>query len=254
MLDTTVLTVKTERDVLILSVNGLYLVIGCDSAGAVGPYPLDQVKASGYLVGRLTARVALLEVVCTGATPVAVTDTLSVGGDVAEQFILGVLDEASEAGVPRDRITGSYEKNFKPVQTGVGVTAIGISTVKPRVGCSKPGDLLLLIGNPTTGEEVVEMYGKGLLPTVNLAKKLMGIRGVREVIPVGSRGVKHETWVLATDSSCKPVLKEEPVIFKSAGPSTALLASVSPDVVEEVRKVVNLPVRVVGRLETWVRS
>ena len=54
------------------------MVVGCDAAGGIGPKPLDKVKVSGYTLGRFTARVALMEVLAVGASPICLVNTLSV--------------------------------------------------------------------------------------------------------------------------------------------------------------------------------
>lgn len=125
------------------------MVIGCDSAGGIGPKPLDRVKVDGYTLGRFTARVALMEVLSTGAKPICLVDTLSVEPDpLGLEIIKGVKDEAKEAGLdPTLAVTGSSEKNIPVEQTGIGVTVIGIAEKGLlRIGLSKPKDVVMAIG------------------------------------------------------------------------------------------------------------
>ncbi|HHY18163.1 MAG TPA: alpha-ribazole-5-phosphate synthase, partial [Firmicutes bacterium] len=50
------------RDLTLVSLTeDCVLVIACDSAGGIGPKELDSVKVPGYVLGRFTARVALME-------------------------------------------------------------------------------------------------------------------------------------------------------------------------------------------------
>ena len=93
--------IKTLRDVLIFEFDrGRLIVVGCDSAGGVGPKPLDKVKVDGYTLGRFTARVALTEVLCTGAKPICLVNTLSVEPKpTGDQIVKGIKDEARRAGL-----------------------------------------------------------------------------------------------------------------------------------------------------------
>ncbi len=49
------------RDLTLVTLDeGRVLVVACDSAGGIGPKELDSVKVPGYVLGRFTARVALI--------------------------------------------------------------------------------------------------------------------------------------------------------------------------------------------------
>ncbi|NLN15929.1 MAG: alpha-ribazole-5-phosphate synthase, partial [Firmicutes bacterium] len=71
--------VRQLRDVTVIDMaDGSLLVVACDSLGAIGSKENDLVKVPGYVVGRMTSRVALLEVMSTGARPLVLINALAV--------------------------------------------------------------------------------------------------------------------------------------------------------------------------------
>lgn len=52
-------------------------MVSCDSCGGIGEKELDILKVPHRLVGQLTARVALMEIICTGADPKIMTVAIS---------------------------------------------------------------------------------------------------------------------------------------------------------------------------------
>lgn len=104
------------------------MLIATDAAGGIGPKMMDTVQAPAYVLGRFTARVALMEVIAGGGRPIAVIDACCVEPVPTGQEILrGILDEAALAGLTPEAVTGSFEKNVVTVQTGLGVTALALA-------------------------------------------------------------------------------------------------------------------------------
>jgi hypothetical protein len=229
------------------------MVIGCDSSGGIGPKPLDKLKVDGYTVGQFAARVALMEVIATGAKPVCLVDNLSVELDPTGLEILkGVTDEAVQAGLdPKLAVTGSAEKNFAVEQTGIGITVIGMSQKgKLRIGVSKAKDALVALGTPCVGAKVLAAEKQGYTCNITDLLKLLSLDYVHEIIPVGSEGIKREVNVLTESSG----LKFKPNdgcnldFEQSAGPATTLLASISISKIAYLERLFNKPVSLVGKL------
>jgi len=63
------------RDLLVFEATGS-LVIACDSIGGIGPKPADTIAADARTTAHFGVRVPLLEVLCAGARPIALVDTL----------------------------------------------------------------------------------------------------------------------------------------------------------------------------------
>lgn len=245
---------ETVRDVLIFETeHGEVMVIGCDSAGGIGPKTLDKIKVDGYTLGKFTARVALMEVLSTGAKPVCIVNTLSVEPEpTGNDIIRGVKDEAKEAGLdPKLAVTGSSEKNITVEQTGMGVTVIGMIRKEfLKIGLSKPKDVVAAIGVPCVGNEVVPAEKERKIADTSDNLKLLGINFIHGIIPVGSEGIVHEIKTIAKESTLKFKLPDQLKVDveKSAGPATVILASLPNSKFTELKKVIGKPISIVGYL------
>ncbi|MEW6662958.1 MAG: AIR synthase related protein [Bacillota bacterium] len=220
---------KQVRDLTLVEIEGTTLVIACDSAGAIGPKPMDRLPVSGELVGKLTAAVPLMEVMASGATPVTVINTLSVEmHPTGAGIIMGIRQAVAAAGLPLSILNGSTEENMSTQQTGVGVTVIGIA--KPsqlRLGSSRPGDLVYCLGKPLVGQEVLDFPDQ--TAGIDTVRSVLNLPGVHEILPVGSKGIGYELEQLAGTAGLNYELLETAHTMdlqKSAGPATCLLVSV----------------------------
>lgn len=246
--------IRQVRDLSIISLDNDYsLVVACDSAGAVGNKELDELKVSNYILGRFTARVALLEVVAAGAIPLLISDTLGVEMEPSgREIIQGIKDELKLLGLEEKvHITGSTEENFQPRQTGIGITVVGlVKTHQLKVGKAQAGLEILCFGYPKVGGEV--HLEDPELVNVATALDLLAYEGVKEMVPVGSKGILYEAQLLAGSSGCRLVLDPEcPLpLKKTAGPATCLLAAVEPPLVSLLQDKFTVPVTKVGRFES----
>ena len=243
--------IKTARDVSVFEINAdSFMVVGCDSAGGIGPKPLDKIKVSGYTLGRFTARVALMEVLAVGATPVCLTNTLSVEPDPTGFKILeGIKNEVKLARLDRSLvIIGSMEKTVAVEQTGIGVTVVGLASKNNlKIGLSKPDDLIVVVGRPSVKDEVLPAEECGEIADLEDLLKLMSCDFVHDVIPVGSQGIIHEVTVLAKDSGLRAKLElSEEEAKRSAGPATAVVVTVSKNALSKLSEMINKPIQVIG--------
>jgi hypothetical protein len=246
--------IKTNRDVLLFQLaHDEILVIGCDSAGGIGPNPLDKIKVNGFILGKFTARTALMEVLAVNAMPVCIVDALGVAPEPTGADILrGIRAEAEKAGLdPKLAVTGSTEKNIIVEQTGIGVTVIGTCRKgQLKIGTSLPGDVVAAVGIPSVGNEVLPAEKAGNIADSTDILKLRELPYVHEVIPVGSTGIAHELKTLAESSKLNyTIAKQQKVdVYKSAGPATVALASLPENNVANLMRQVNKPVNVIGHL------
>jgi len=245
------ITIKTAQDVSVFEVNAdLVMVVGCDSAGGIGPKPLDKVKVSGYTLGRFTARVALMEVLAVGATPVCLTDTLGVESDpTGFEIVEGIKSEVQLARLDRFLvIVGSMEKTVAVEQTGIGVTVIGLAPKnKLKIGLSEPEDLIVAVGRPSVKDEFLPAEERGEIADLEDFFKLMSCDFVHDVIPIGSQGILHEVNVLAKDSGLRAKLELPDVeAKKSAGPATALVVIISKNALSDLSVLINKPIQLIG--------
>jgi hypothetical protein len=245
-----------QRDLLLLDLpDGSRLVVACDVAGGIGPLAGDQVPAPGYVVGRLTARVALMELLAAGARPIGLANLPAVAPEGAGAEILrGVLAEARLAGLDEDAVTGSFEKNIPVRQTALGVTAFGLlpgdSSATGRPAGATAGDLIVAIGRPKVGAEVD--LDDPELPDLPLTARLAADPLIHELLPVGSRGIRAELLDLAAGAGLHPrILPDADLdLAKTAGPSTVLLAALPPAALPGLALTLDRPWTLVAELHT----
>lgn len=242
------------RDALIKPLSGnRFLVVSCDSSGAVGPKAGDLIKVNGEVLGKFIVRTALMEVLAVGAKPLCVACGLGVEPEPSGNSILdGVRMEMRKAGLdPKSDLVVSTEKNFQTSQTGIGVTAVGIvHRNKLLIGKSKKGDIAVCIGLPSVGLEVLENECKGAIADLDDLLRLLSLDFVHGIIPVGSMGILKEVEVLAMESKLHVVLCEDPPVDlkKSAGPSTVLIATVRKKHFEKLRALFRKPTYIIATL------
>ena len=142
-------------DVSILKLpTGHAIVTGSTSSGAVGPKELDKVKVDGKVLGKFLARVALMDVTATGAFPLQLSVTLGVESEpTGNEIIEGIKREARTIGLdPNQVLMENTEDNFQTVQTGAGLTVVGLANEDElRLGKTMPNDLIVAIGRPKGG-------------------------------------------------------------------------------------------------------
>jgi len=249
-----IVPIKTFRDVLVFALDRhRVMVVGCDSSGGIGPKPMDVVKVDGHILGKFTARVALMEVLSTGAKPICLVDTLCVEPKPTGLKILqGIREEAERAGLKsRLVITGTSEKNVPVQQTGLGVTVIGMAKRdKLRIGLSRKKNVVVSVGIPHVGSEVLSGEKRGLIADTKDLLKLLNLNFVREIVPVGSHGILHEAEAIAKESLLKLRLAQRPRVDvrKSAGPATVILSTLPEPQLPKLHDEISKPINMIGRL------
>lgn len=244
------------RDVEVVSINkAQYLVASCDSCGAIGMKELDAYKISWFITGKLTTRVALLEVISTGAVPQMLTVAISNEPyPTGDELLRGVNDELESAALKTIPMAISTEKNMHTQQTGLGISVIGVAEKnKLRIGTAQPGDDVYCLGFPKVGPELNNPEDPEIVQ-VKAIQVLLGISSIHDIIPVGSRGIRLEADQLASTVNSR--LRVDPTcaldLDKSAGPSTCLIfssSSSSSGVLDQAfSSFPNLPLTRIGKL------
>jgi len=188
-------------DVSILKVpTGHAIVIGSTSTGAVGPKEMDRVKVNGATLGKFLGRVALMDVTATGAFPLMLSVTLGVEKDPTGNSILeGIRREARSIGLdPNQVLMENTEDNFETMQTGAGLTVVGFANEDElRLGKTCPGDLIVAIGKPKVGDEVVSAEVKGEIADLKNITQLSQKKYIHDISPVGGFGIASEARMMA---------------------------------------------------------
>ena len=247
------------RDLTTLALpDGSTMVVACDSVGGIGPKPDDTVPADPYTVGHFAARTPILEVLAAGAIPRIVVNNLCFeAGPAADEMISAMIDLVREVGLGPDVVTGSTEDNVPTRTTGIGVTVVGIAARKDlRGGRSRPGDLVVCLGTPRSAPEFTLTPTDRPMPTVAEIIRVLDLPGVREVLPVGSRGVAVEFAALAATAGLRHQIDDRHTrqdsgfdVHASGGPASCVLVSIVPDALPRLRAIrADLPVTVIGQL------
>jgi hypothetical protein len=242
---------RRVRDLLILDGT---LVIAADSIGGIGPKPADTVCADARTVAHFALRVPLLEVICSGARPLAVIDNLCVELEPTGRDMLAEIRLlAASAGIDPRAVTGSTEDNVMTQATGIGVTVIGrIGPGGLLSGHSRPGDVVLCAGLPLSAPHDDVRIGHPSQVTVTAVSAALASGLVHDALPVGSKGLAWEVAQLAESAGLRHVWLEPAVVSLTAsgGPASCVLFSCEPELVRALRSTIGkgTPVHMVARL------
>jgi hypothetical protein len=241
-------------DVSILRIpTGHAIVTGSTSSGAVGPKEKDKVKVDGKVLGKFLARVALMDVTATGAFPVLLSVTLGVEKEPTGNAILnGIRWEARNIGIdPTVALTENTEDNFETIQTGAGLTVIGFANEEElRLGKTCPGDLVVAIGKPKVGNEVIAAEAHGEIADLKNVTQLSQRKYVHDIAAVGGFGIASEAKMMAYSVGRQLKLYQEQKLdlAKSAGPATVVLATIDKGKLEDLTSLISKPVNVIGEI------
>ena len=245
--------VRRIRDLSLIPLNEKQtMVIACDSCGSIGMKPYDAFKVLPVHVGKTTVRVALLEVMCSGAAVVTVTNAVCNEMEpTGSEIIRGIKEELKLAAINDVVLTGSTEENFKTFSTGIGITVIGIaSNNKLKVNQVKKTALVVSIGLPKVGDEINLVKDSELVDYFSI-KKLLAEDDVYEIVPVGSKGIAYEVEQLAYNNKLIPSFESMPKVDlnKSGGPATCVIAAININSFEKISALVP-NVNIVGRISS----
>ena len=227
------------------------MVIACDSAGGIGNKKNDLVKVSPELIGFYTTQGPLMELLSVGAKPVCIIDNLGVEmDDTGKNLLKGIRKALEPLELDEDlMITGSTEENIPVSQTFVGITIVGlIEKSKWRTKEAKRGDILVSVGVPLVGNELVNYKGETFNTRILL--DLVHRPYVKDIVPVGSKGIEYEIGVLANTNNLKYELYEDISIDikKSAGPSTCGILAIEKEFYEKLKAELDIPLNLLGKL------
>ncbi|SFI39687.1 hypothetical protein SAMN05192551_1176 [Tindallia magadiensis] len=234
---------KKRRDVTMIPLSEEeYLLVSCDSCGGVGDKEKDLVRVPPEITGYYTSRVAIMEMLTLGGTPTVIIDTLSVEWEPTGKKIYdGIHRFLEEAGLEMTTLNGSTEENFPMVQTAMGITVIGRAAKdRLRLDRSQPGNELWLLGVPKVGNEILQPFDPEIA-SVKSVQQLLEQPEVKDMIPVGSKGIKHEAGLLADNANVKIRWEKglDIPLEKSGGPSTCVVLSLEARAATRLERLVS---------------
>lgn len=239
-----------RRDPIAVDNGSQVILISCDSCGGIGEKENDILKAPLEIVGGVTVRVPLLEILTLGAKPISVSVTISNEPEATGERILnGIKDELMNSLGYIPPLVVSTEKNMPTSMTALGITVVGvIDDIDIRISENPFYYYGYVIGRPSVGSEVLEfkdeIFGK------NQLNRLLKMEEVLEIIPCGSSGIygeldamlSHLKDRIKSESTGQPEdlkirllldeLSKNQIYTKSCGPSTAALVIADRDISE----------------------
>lgn len=242
--------IKQIRDITVISFDeNRYLGIACDSCGGIGLKEHDVVKVSPQIAAYHTGKVVLAELLSLGFKPMIMADGLAVEmNNTGKQLIDGFNEVLSKLKTTKVHLTGSTEENIKTVQTSMGVTGIGICD-KEKLKYKKTinDDICLVIGLPLVGNEVLNNPNNVM--DIDDFEKLYLCDYIKEILPVGSRGIEAELNDLCNYNQINIKINESFKIDlkKSGGPSCCALVTIEEKHIDIISTLVNKPVNILGR-------
>lgn len=210
------------------------LVITSDNSGAIGMKELDEVKVPYETVGYFSLRVAVMECMAAGATPITVVIQNFCGDDDWNQLMTGVQNGLVELEMEDIPVTGSTESNFSLKQSAVGINIIGKKSTDQTVRMQNAFDReIALIGLPLVGDEVV-LQSDQIVP-LSIFRRFFNLQNV-DIWPVGSKGVLSELKRMIPNFD-ENTITSNLDLLKSGGPSTSFLAVYPKNKSKEIRKI-----------------
>jgi selenophosphate synthetase-related protein len=244
------------RDLTLVSLLGdLHLVIACDSNASIGEKPNDGLAKPYAEVGISALKVPMMEVLAAGAVPLLIVNALCMEMDPSGRKLIETMSgELVRYGFdPNMMLTGSTEDNVLTLQSGIGITVIGLaSEEKLRLGQTQLNDVVLCAGNPKSGVAIPYVEGEPDIASISTVQSLNEISAIHEILPVGSKGVVYEANELANTVGFNFRLADVPPAInldQSAGASTAVLVAISASHVSSVADAVSVPVYDIGTIE-----
>jgi hypothetical protein len=225
--------IEQVRDVTVLhQPGGNDILFAFDVIGGIGPQPGDAVRAEPEDVGYFGARVVLAELLALGAAPLFLADLLTVPWQgPGERVVHGMRDLVADAGLGDLPVTGSTEENVVATATGAGFVAVGEATPGGlRYGLARPGDRIYLLGRPKSAPQDIVRRGDPEAVSLAALRGIVADERVKEVLPLGSRGLAHELGEIAR-RGLRPAniaLLPQDLFYRSAGPATAVLLVADP--------------------------
>ncbi len=223
------MTTNQYRDLTILDVSSdVTLAIACDSSASIGRKEHDMVQIDPEVVAACCLRVPLFELICVGATPISIIDVIGNEYEpTGKQMISGIKKEMEKANLADLPLNGSTEENMTTTMSSLGVTVTGQFKETFTMPKISPDDYLFQLGEPFVGDQVISHLDS--LCDYEELYALKNEASVVDLLPVGSKGMRYEGELMASENNLSIVFLEPKSIEldKSAGPSTVVLVAIA---------------------------
>ncbi len=243
--------ISQERDLTRIKIDEkTSLLLAVDSDGGIGNKKGDPVQVPPETLGRFAVRVPLMEIIAASSQPLMIIDALTVEmEDTGKRIIAGIKDMCRKANADSLPITGSTEENVPTQETGIGIMVLGTMVREDwTIGSSRKGDLIAAAGIPKSAPEFEVRLDDEEIISFKELQFLRQQDGVRDILPVGSKGIRHEMSELAHTAGCNfNEMGTNIDLERSGGPATCVIFSAADKkVLAEVRGKINATINEIG--------
>jgi hypothetical protein len=113
-----------------------------------------------------------------------------------------------------------------------------------------PNDLIVAIGRPKVGMEVIAAEAHGEIADLKNVAQLNQRKYVHDIAAVGSFGIASEAKMMAygVGRQLKLIEPKGLDLNKSAGPATVVLATIDPERLDDLKALIPKPINVIGEI------
>lgn len=249
------------RDLVLMEFSeGKILTIANDSCSGICSNEKDLVKSDGEIIGYLTTRVCMIETLCYRALPKVIVNNLCVEmngeGDRILNGIHRAMNEFNSLNFERklddDNLTGSTDDdNIEHIQTAFGVTVIGEEIADERLWEINKGDLLVAIGNPLSGDEIISIVNSDSYEFISMKSLKVVLDYSKDVVAVGDKGINHHVNVLEETNGIEIKKVEDLNIDceKKCYGNSMVLAIVEEDMLGKIERRIDEDITVIGKVK-----
>ena len=243
--------IRKYRDLSIYESSGSNFVIACDTSASIGEKEYDALSAPNEIVASFCLRVPLLELMAFNAEPILLINLFSNEMQPSgEKMLAAIHSELRKAGYENLPMTGSTEENMPTYMTAMGIVILGtFDPMTAKWKACKSGDLLVQVGRPYVGAEVLENLT--IIPGYEEIIYLRNLSTVHEIVPIGSKGAIYEAKELAKLNNLEffESYSDDDLDLhrKTAGPATSFLLAIDSAVLEKLQSKFTF-VKIIGAL------
>jgi len=208
------------HDVAVISLNSAEeLIVASDNSGSIGEKMYDDINVPYTITAYYNFRVAYMECVAAGATPLAVVIHNFSGDEAWDSFVSGIKRAMQELHINLE-ITGSTETNFTLMQSAIGMVIIGRRPKQNTLDIDLCDDVeIAVIGQPLVGQDVIEQAN--MIAPLPLFQSMAQNKDVIALRPVGSKGILYELRKIFSDE--KISFSSSVNMNVSSGPATCFV-------------------------------
>lgn len=208
------------------------LIITSDNSGAIGEKHEDKVSTPNKVVCYYACRVAIMECLAVRGEVRAIVMQNFTSDEAWQDYKSGVEQVLNELRMETIPVTGSTESNFASLQSGLGLTIVGMRRKEKEQQKWRGNESYAVIGTPLVAEEVINQQEE--IAPLWLFKQLCQLEEVRAVSTVGSKGIASawREWTRREDK-----LDCEVDLGKASGPSTSFLIAFNKSDLDKINKI-----------------